>query len=75
MVTMVGDNIIELRRLFTDYQAFDKKLPLRFEMRLANSRFTAFSPPRRGLSLALCGWALCSSGVARFGGAGGWWQV
>lgn len=45
MVTMVGDNIIELRRLFTDYQAFDKKLLLRFEMRLANSRFTAFSSP------------------------------
>ena len=48
MVTMVGDNIIELRRLFTDYQAFDKKLLLRFEMRLANSRFTAFSSPPAG---------------------------
>jgi hypothetical protein len=31
--------------------------------------------PRRCLSLALCGWALCGSGVSRFGGAGGWWRA
>jgi hypothetical protein len=53
MVTMVGDNIIELRRLFTDYQAFDKKVPLRFEMRLANSRFTVMRQSDRPFRASL----------------------